>query len=160
MAIIGSVLSRSVVVPFRIWCFMCGVSCLGGFAFGLPPTRKRNTLNQTPSFPVCLHKILYMETIFEDIPLANNELSRQFELVVENVKAKIEYDLQKDRMFLVHTEVPPALAGKGVGNAIVEKTLQYLEENKLKLVPLCPFVAAYVKKHPEWKKLLAPGINV
>ena len=63
-------------------------------------------------------------------------------------------------MFLVHTEVPPALAGKGVGNAIVEKTLHYLEENKLKLVPLCSFVSAYVKKHPEWKKLLAAGINV
>ena len=101
-----------------------------------------------------------MENTFEDIPLVNNELSRQFEIVVEQVKAKIEYDLQKDRMFLVHTEVPPALAGKGVGNALVEKTLHYLDENNLKLVPLCPFVAAYVKKHPEWKKLLAAGINL
>jgi hypothetical protein len=42
----------------------------------------------------------------------------------------------------------------------VEKTLHYLEENNLKLVPLCPFVAAYVKKHPEWKRLLAQGISL
>jgi len=101
-----------------------------------------------------------MEAIYEDIQLVNNELSRQFEMVADNVKAKIEYELQKDRMFLVHTEVPPALAGKGAGNAIVEKTLHYLEENNLKLVPLCPFVAAYVKKHPEWKRLLAQGISL
>ncbi len=101
-----------------------------------------------------------MEAIFEDIPLTNNEVSRQFELVVDNFKAKIEYDLQKDRMFLTHTEVPPALEGKGVGNAIVEKTLRYMEENNLKLVPLCPFVAAYVKKHPEWKRLLVQGISL
>lgn len=101
-----------------------------------------------------------MDNTFEDIPLTNNELSRQFELVVDNVKAKIEYDLQKDRMFLLHTEVPPALGGRGVGQAIVEKTLQYLDENNLKLVPLCSFVASYVKKHPEWKKLLAQGISL
>lgn len=79
-----------------------------------------------------------METPFEDIPLINNELSRQFELVIDQVKAKIEYDLQKDRIFLLHTEVPQALAGRGVGNAIVEKALQYIDANNLKLVPLCP----------------------
>lgn len=101
-----------------------------------------------------------METPFEDIPLINNELSRQFELVIDQVKAKIEYDLQKDRIFLLHTEVPQALAGRGVGNAIVEKALQYIDANNLKLVPLCPFVAAFLKKHPEWKRLLAPGIQV
>lgn len=101
-----------------------------------------------------------METPFEDIPLINNELSRQFELVIDQVKAKIEYDLQKDRIFLLHTEVPQALAGRGVGNAIVEKALQYIDANNLKLVPLCPFVAAFLKKHPDWKRLLAPGIQV
>lgn len=101
-----------------------------------------------------------METPFEDIPLNNNELSRQFELVIDQVKAKIEYDLQKDRIFLLHTEVPQALAGRGVGNAIVEKALQYIDANNLKLVPLCPFVASYLKKHPDWKRLLAPGIQV
>lgn len=101
-----------------------------------------------------------MDQTFEDIPLVNNEVSRQFELVIDNVKAKIEYDLQRDRMFLLHTEVPPALGGRGVGNAIVEKTLHYLDENNLKLVPLCPFVAAFVKKHPEWKRLLAQGISL
>jgi hypothetical protein len=116
--------------------------------------------NPLPLFSVIMQKKQYMEATFEDIPLINNELSRQFEMVADNVKAKIEYDLQKDRMFLVHTEVPPALAGKGAGNAIVEKTLHYLEENNLKLVPLCPFVAAYVKKHPEWKRLLAQGISL
>lgn len=101
-----------------------------------------------------------METTFEDIPLTNNELSRQFELIIDQVKAKIEYDLQKDRIFLLHTEVPQALAGRGVGNAIVEKALQYIDANNLKLVPLCPFVAAFLKKHPDWKRLLAPGIQV
>ncbi len=101
-----------------------------------------------------------MRPELEDIPLVNNELSRQFELAVNGQKAKIEYELQKGRMSLLHTEVPPELEGRGVGTAIVEKTLHYMQDNSLKLVPWCSFVKAYVKKHPEWKKLLAQGINV
>ncbi len=96
----------------------------------------------------------------ESLPLVNNESSRQFELVVDGQKAKIEYDLQKNRMFLTHTEVPAALEGQGVGSAIVEKTLQFIEENNLKLVPWCSFVKAHLKRHPEWKRVLAQGIQI
>lgn len=101
-----------------------------------------------------------MKPEFEDLPLINNESSRQFELVVDGVKAKIVYELQKNRMSLLHTEVPEALEGQGVGTAIIEKTLQYLKDNNLKLVPWCPFVVAYLRKHPEWKTILAQGIRV
>ncbi len=94
------------------------------------------------------------------LPLVNNETSRQFELVVDGQKARIEYELQKNRMSLTHTEVPAALEGQGVGSAIVEKTLQYIQDNNLKLVPWCSFVKTYVKRHPEWKKLLAQGIQI
>jgi len=96
----------------------------------------------------------------ESIPLVNNEMSRQFEMVVDGLKAKIEYEQQKERTFLTHTEVPAALEGHGVGSAIVEKTLQYIEEHNYKLVPYCAFVKAYIKRHPEWKKLLAQGIQI
>ena len=81
-------------------------------------------------------------------------------LVVDGKKSKIEYELQKDRMSLLHTEVPPELEGHGVGAAIVEKTLQYIAANNLQLVPWCPFVKAYLKRHPEWKRVLAKGIQI
>ena len=101
-----------------------------------------------------------MVSELEELPLINNESLRQFELVVEGQKAKIEYERQKDRMFLTHTEVPAALEGHGVGAAIVEKSLRYLEENNLKLVPWCSFVKTYLQRHPEWKRLLAQGIQI
>lgn len=101
-----------------------------------------------------------MKPEYEPLPLVNNENLRQFELVVEGHKAKIEYELQRDRMSLLHTEVPPVLEGRGVAEAIVEKTLQYLEERKLKLVPWCPYVKVFLRKHPEWKRILAQGINI
>lgn len=90
-----------------------------------------------------------------------NEEKKRFEFEVENKIAFIEYILTNENiMFLTHTEVPIALEGKGVGSAIVSKTLQYIKEKDYTLAPLCPFVAAYVKRHPDWKSILAPGYNV
>ncbi|MEO8515474.1 MAG: GNAT family N-acetyltransferase [Flavobacterium sp.] len=93
--------------------------------------------------------------------LVLNEEKKRFEFEVENHIAFIEYILTNENiMFLTHTEVPIALEGKGVGSAIVSKTLQYIKEKGYTLAPLCSFVAAYVKRHPDWKSILAPGFNV
>ena len=56
--------------------------------------------------------------------------------------------------------MPIGLEGKGVGSTIVSKTLNYIKEKGYTLAPLCPFVAAYLKRHPEWKEILAKGYNV
>ncbi|SCY75008.1 GNAT family N-acetyltransferase [Flavobacterium caeni] len=96
-----------------------------------------------------------------DNTLHRNDEKRRFELEVEGHTAFIEFIVDKDNnMYLTHTEVPTALGGKGVGKSIVEKALHYLKDNGYKLAPLCPFVAAYLKRNPEWKSLLAPGYNI
>lgn len=75
--------------------------------------------------------------------------------------AFIECILNKDNiMFLTHTEVPRALEGKGVGSRIVLKALEYIKEHNYTLAPLCPFVAKYLRIHPEWQTLLANGYKV
>ena len=95
-----------------------------------------------------------MKPEFEALPLVVNTDNNQFEMVVDGFLAKIEYQQRNDVMALTHTEVPQELGGRGVATAIIEKTLAYMEENKLKLIPLCPFVVAYLEKHPEWKRIL------
>jgi predicted GNAT family acetyltransferase len=47
------------------------------------------------------------------------------------------------------------MEGNGVAAAIVEKAFNYIEEHHLKIVPLCAYIIAYLKRHPEWKRLLA-----
>ena len=90
-----------------------------------------------------------------------NESKHRFELAVDGHVAFIEYILNKeDIMFLTHTEVPPALEGKGVGSSIVLQALKYIKEKNYTLAPLCPFVAKYLRKHPEWQSLLARGYKV
>jgi predicted GNAT family acetyltransferase len=96
-----------------------------------------------------------------DSPLVLNEEKKRFELEFEGKTAFIEYILTNENiMFLTHTEVPIELEGKGVGSAIVSKTLEYIKEKGYTLAPLCPFVAIYVKRHPDWKSILANGYNV
>ena len=92
---------------------------------------------------------------YEDIPLVNNEAIHNFELVVEGHRAFIDYKQKGDKVYLIHTEVPVELKGKGVAEAIVEKTFRYMEERHLKLIPLCVYVGMYLKRHPEWNRLLA-----
>jgi uncharacterized protein len=54
----------------------------------------------------------------------------------------------------MHTEVPPALNGKGIGSALARGLLDIARAEDMKIVPLCPFVAAYITKHPEYADLL------
>lgn len=90
-----------------------------------------------------------------------NEDKKRFELQVEGHTAFIEYILTKENvMYLTHTEVPKALGGKGIGTQIVELTLNYLKAHNYKLAPMCPFVAKYLVKNPDWQTLLAPGYHV
>ena len=50
--------------------------------------------------------------------------------------------------------------GKGIGSQLAEKTLKDIEKQGLRLVPLCPFVAGYIHKHPEWKRIVMRGIHI
>ena len=90
-----------------------------------------------------------------------NQDKKRFELHTEDHTAFIDYILNNQNiMFLTHTEVPKELGGKGIGKILVQNTLEYLKTNGHTLAPVCPFVAAYVKKNPEWKEILAQGYSV
>ena len=92
--------------------------------------------------------------------LIDNTEEQQFEFHIDSFIPRIEYIKVKDRIFLTHTEVPKALEGKGIGSALVKSVLQNVKAMNLPVVPLCPFVAAYIKRHPEWQALVMKGINV
>ena len=92
--------------------------------------------------------------------LINKETTKRYEFQIDDQVAYVEYILAKGKIFLTHTEVPVALEGKGIGSALVKAVLADIEEKDLTLVPLCPFVAGYIKRHPEWRKLVLRGINI
>lgn len=95
-----------------------------------------------------------------DYPLINNENKNRYEMHVDGHVPIIEYIHRNHKIFLTHTEVPKELGGRGIGSQLVRKTLEDIKKRDLVLVPLCPFVASYISRHPEWKELVMKGINI
>jgi predicted GNAT family acetyltransferase len=92
--------------------------------------------------------------------LKNNTHRRQFELVTDGKLSIVAYQKVDDEtLALTHTEVDPSLEGHGVGSKLVEGVLQYAEQNDLKIVPLCPFVGVFLKRHPDWNRVVSTAYN-
>ncbi|HEX9367138.1 MAG TPA: GNAT family N-acetyltransferase [Vicinamibacterales bacterium] len=81
--------------------------------------------------------------------VTDNPAARRFELAVDGQVAFLQYERKSDRLVLVHTEVPPALRRRGLGETLVKAALDAARREGLRVVPLCPFVKAYMRKHPE-----------
>jgi predicted GNAT family acetyltransferase len=96
----------------------------------------------------------------QDYTLLDNRDGRRYEFVIGVHRPRIEYIRAGDRIYLTHTEVPTELAGKGIGSALIAAALKDIEQEGLTLVPLCPFVALYLQRNPEWKRLVMKGINI
>ena len=97
---------------------------------------------------------------YEDIEITNNEAIHNFEFLVDGHRSFIDYKTKGDKIYLVHTEVPAELEGRGIAAVMVEKAFKYIEEKGLKLVPLCSYVQSYLKRHAEWDKILAFHGNI
>ena len=95
-----------------------------------------------------------MKEEFKELKVIKNEDANRFELEVNGHIAFIDYKQKDNDIYLIHTESPKELAGTGAAAALVEKTLIYLEENNHPLVPLCPYVAAFIKKNRDWVRVV------
>ncbi|GAB2561357.1 GNAT family N-acetyltransferase [Spirosoma areae] len=88
--------------------------------------------------------------------LKNNTHHHRFELETDGKLSIVAYqNVDDETLALVHTEVDPSLEGQGVGSQLVEAVLTFAEQNNLKIVPLCPFVTAYLKRHPDWNRVVS-----
>jgi uncharacterized protein len=84
-----------------------------------------------------------------------NELRYEIEVDGE-VAGFLMYRREPDLVDLVHTDVAPKWEGQGVGAALVQGALEDLRTRGLKMHPTCPFVRAYLRRHPEYEYLVAP----
>jgi len=84
----------------------------------------------------------------------DNKTHHRFELVVEGHLAAAYYKVEGNLISFIHTEVPPELSGKGVGSRLVQGALDEVRAAGMKVIPVCPFVKAWIGKHPEYKDLL------
>ena len=91
-----------------------------------------------------------------DPEVIDNAALHRFELHADGHTAFLLYSKSGNTLRLIHTEVPDALRGKGVGSKLVNGVLRLAQENQLGIVPSCPFVAQFLKGHPQYLELVDP----
>ena len=86
--------------------------------------------------------------------VVNDKESSRFTLSRDGHMARLEYQRFPDKVVFTHTEVPRELEGSGVGGSLARTGLEWAREQGLRVVPVCPFVAAYIRRHPEYVDLV------
>jgi len=81
-------------------------------------------------------------------PVTDNPARHRFEVTLNGETAFLLYGRTHDTLTLIHTEVPPAFRGRRMGDALVEAALKDARSSGLRVVAVCPFVKAYLQKHP------------
>ncbi len=80
--------------------------------------------------------------------------SGRFEIERNGHIAYLEYSLANKILQLIHSEVPPQLRGHGLASELAKSALDWARENGVKVDVICPSVAAYIEKHPEYRDLV------
>jgi predicted GNAT family acetyltransferase len=92
-----------------------------------------------------------------ELPVVHNTAAKRFEIVVDGKVAFSKYLLAGEMIVIEHTEVPVELEARGIAGRIVRTALDYARAQKLKVMPLCPFTAGFIHKHPEYQDLVLEG---
>jgi predicted GNAT family acetyltransferase len=91
----------------------------------------------------------------EELPeVRNNPEEARFEAEVGGRRALLTYERADGEIRMLHTEVPGEHQGRGVGSHLVRAALEHARAEGLRVVPLCPFVRAYLERHPEYVPLV------
>lgn len=96
-------------------------------------------------------------THFDDISSAqvvHNSSAEQFELRVGELLSLLQYRVAGGKMIIFHTEVPPPVQNQRLAERMTKAALEFARAEKLKVVPRCPYTAAFLQEHREYSDLL------
>ena len=89
-----------------------------------------------------------------DVRAVHNGAESRFEVIKDGLLAELTYRRRGDLIIFLHTGVPDALEGQGIGSALAQTGLDFARSEGLEVVPRCPFVRGYIKRHPEYQVLV------
>ena len=83
-----------------------------------------------------------------DPTVRDDRAGSRFTLEVDGYEAELVYELDGDRLVLVHTEVPDELGGRGLGGVLVRAALARASSDGLTIVPRCSYARSWLEEHP------------
>lgn len=89
------------------------------------------------------------------LDISHDPLAHRFAVRVEGAHCVLDYALAGGVMTITHTEVPPAVGGRGVAGELVRTALEFARAKGWKVVPACSYAAAWMDRHPAYAELRA-----
>jgi predicted GNAT family acetyltransferase len=86
--------------------------------------------------------------------IIDNRARNRYELTVEGATAHVDYARAPGVITFIHTIVPERLGGRGIGSKLAQYVLDDARRNGEKVIPQCPFIAAYIQRHQEYQGLV------
>ncbi len=87
-----------------------------------------------------------------DFTVTQNTDNQQFEFRVEDHLAELTYRKRGKEIYLMHTWVPKPIGNRGIAAALTRYALKYAIDQGYQIVALCPYVKAYMQRHPDWRE--------
>ena len=94
-----------------------------------------------------------MTVDLEKIEVTHNVAEHRFETFIDGYLSKLDYIQDGKNFVITHVGVSPELRGQGIAGRIVQLGLEYAKERSLRVVPMCSYAAAYIRRHPEYAEL-------
>ena len=91
----------------------------------------------------------------DELEVSHNVDSQRFHIDVGRWTAVLDYEMDGNVMVFTHTGVPRPLEAQGVGSKLAKTALEYARGKAHRVVPACEFMRVYIRRHPEYKPLLA-----
>ena len=96
-----------------------------------------------------------------NVTVSDNAAAHRFEARVpgEQGLGLAYYTAVGDSIVFTHTEVPETIEGEGVASELIRWALEHVRAQGKSVVPMCPFVAAYIARHPEYRPLVQHNVR-
>jgi predicted GNAT family acetyltransferase len=94
-----------------------------------------------------------MQVDLEKLEITHSPANDRFEVWIDGKLSKLDYIQEAKNFVIAHVGVFPEHRGQGVAGKIVEAALQYARENRLRVIPMCSYAAAYIRRNPQYLEL-------
>jgi len=100
-----------------------------------------------------------MQTNADKNEITHNPAENRFETWIEGRLSKLDYLVNGDTIVMTHVGVHPDDRGHGVAAKLTEVALAYAREKSLRVIPMCSYVAAYIRRNPQHVELTRQHTN-
>ena len=90
----------------------------------------------------------------EQLEITHDKENNRFTLDINGEIGKVDYTLKDNKMYLVHSEVPYNLRGRGIGKVLVEKTFEQLTKEGYEAVAVCSYIRAVAGRSQKWSEII------